>query len=222
MPLGFGPAPAHGFHYPSIIVEVTPEEFDRIRSHELVLPSGWEVSDLVPRPPANGRRMSRADEWAKGYARQAEADFKTWEELQSLGTVPECHKHMFLQMACEKLTKAHLLPGGIGPRRPARQPRLHRQEPADHHPAADRHHRTPRMRSWVLAHSEHLAREIEMLAPAVRRGGQRPDNCEYPWEDEEDKLHVPLDWSFAPSGLLLAPAGRTFLKLVREAISRHL
>ncbi len=54
MPLGFGPAPAHGFHYPSIIVEVTPEEFDRIRSQELVLPSGWEVSDLVPRPPVNG------------------------------------------------------------------------------------------------------------------------------------------------------------------------
>ncbi len=54
MPLGFGPAPAHGFHYPSIIVEVTPEEFDRIRSRELVLPSGWEVSDLVPRPLANG------------------------------------------------------------------------------------------------------------------------------------------------------------------------
>ncbi len=54
MPLGFGPAPAHGFHYPSIIVEVTPEEFDQIRSQILVLPSGWEVSELVPRPPANG------------------------------------------------------------------------------------------------------------------------------------------------------------------------
>jgi hypothetical protein len=80
----------------------------------------------------------------------------------------------------------------------------------------------PKNASWVLAHSEHLSREIEMLAPAVRRGGQRPDNCEYPWEDDKGKLHAPLDWSFAPSGLLLAPAGRTFLKLVREAISRHL
>jgi hypothetical protein len=54
MPLGFGPAPAHGIHFPSIIVEVTPEEFDRIRSQELPLPGGWEVSDLVPRPPVDG------------------------------------------------------------------------------------------------------------------------------------------------------------------------
>jgi len=61
-----------------------------------------------------------------------------------------------------------------------------------------------------------------MLAPAVKRGGQRPDNCEYPWEDAGGELHVPLDWSFAPANLLVAPAGRTFLKLVRESIDRFL
>src|SRR4051794_26208990 len=54
MPLGFGPTSAHGFRYPSIIVEVTPEEFERIQSQELVLPGGWEVGDLVEKPPANG------------------------------------------------------------------------------------------------------------------------------------------------------------------------
>jgi hypothetical protein len=27
-----------------------------------------------------------------------------------------------------------------------------------------------------------LAREIELLSPAVKRDGQREDNCEYPWE----------------------------------------
>jgi hypothetical protein len=51
MPLGFGPAPTHGIHYPSVIVEVTPDEFQRIQSKELVLPKGWTISDLVPRPP---------------------------------------------------------------------------------------------------------------------------------------------------------------------------
>lgn len=78
--------------------------------------------------------------------------------------------------------------------------------------------RKPKQLKWVLEHTRHLAREIEMLAPAVRRGGQRPDNCEYPWEDDSGEIHSPLDWTFTVSSLLTAPAGRTFLKLVRAAI----
>ena len=44
--------------------------------------------------------------WAIGYARQAQADFQTFEKFQAM-TVPECHKLQFLQMACEKLVNAH-------------------------------------------------------------------------------------------------------------------
>src|SRR5207248_8257563 len=75
---------------------------------------------------------------------------------------------------------------------------------------------------WVLRHAKHLSQEIELLAPAVKRGGQRPDNCEYPWEDAAGQLHSPLDWRFVPSRLLTSPAGRTFLKLLRAAIARLL
>jgi len=67
----------------------------------------------------------------------------------------------------------------------------------------------------VLRHSRHLANEIEVLNPAVDRDGQRPDNCEYPWEDNNGVVRSPLDWTFQPSHLLTAPAGRTFLKIVR-------
>jgi hypothetical protein len=49
MPLQFAPLPAAGIHYPSIIVEVTPEEFDRIRSQELKLPAGWKLGGPIPR-----------------------------------------------------------------------------------------------------------------------------------------------------------------------------
>jgi hypothetical protein len=42
---------------------------------------------------------------------------------------------------------------------------------------------------WVYEHAKHLAGEIELLAPAVKRGGDRPDNCEYPWEDDNGVLH---------------------------------
>ncbi len=49
MPLQFGPDPASGIHYPSVIVEVTPEEFQKIQARELSLPPGWTIADLIPR-----------------------------------------------------------------------------------------------------------------------------------------------------------------------------
>lgn len=54
MPLQFGPAPASGIHFPSVIVEVTPEEFEKIQSHEMPLPNGWSVGDPLPRPADAG------------------------------------------------------------------------------------------------------------------------------------------------------------------------
>lgn len=165
--------------------------------------------------------MSTARVWTRGYARQARADLDTWHRLQQIHFVPECHKLLFLQMACEKVAKAHLCASGTDPN--------HLQ--ASHAyitkslPTAIRQHIVElRLRHdaalHLLRHSRHLAQEIEMLAPAVRRGGQRPDNCEYPWEDEMDRLHVPLDWAFVPSQLLTVSSGRTFIKLVRAAIDR--
>ena len=167
--------------------------------------------------------MSTAHEWARGYARQAAADFDTWSILQGQRTVPTCHKLLFLQMACEKLTKAHLCKAGSDPGQlqtshayiAKNLPIVIRQQMAE---LGD----SVKGKGWILLHSKHLAQEIEMLAPAVKRGGRRPDNCEYPWEDAGGRLHVPLDWSFVPANLLIAPAGRTFLKLVREAIARSL
>jgi hypothetical protein len=54
MPLRFAPAPAIGIPYPSIIIEVTPDEFEMLGKQELNLPEGWEIGDLIPRPAANG------------------------------------------------------------------------------------------------------------------------------------------------------------------------
>ena len=50
MPIQFGPSPASGLYYPSIILEVTPDEFQRIQNQELKLPNGWKVGNLIPRP----------------------------------------------------------------------------------------------------------------------------------------------------------------------------
>ncbi len=40
-PIRFGPHPASGTCYPSIIVEVRPEEFELIVEGKLALPDGW-------------------------------------------------------------------------------------------------------------------------------------------------------------------------------------
>ena len=49
MPLYFGPVPSSGITYPSVIVEVTPDEFEKIVAHELKLPHGWVIAEEYPR-----------------------------------------------------------------------------------------------------------------------------------------------------------------------------
>jgi hypothetical protein len=56
LPIQFGPAPAVGLHFSSIILEVTPDEFEKIQADELKLPAGWVVGELIPRPPAEQRQ----------------------------------------------------------------------------------------------------------------------------------------------------------------------
>jgi len=55
MPLYFDAAPARGILFPSVIVEVTPEEFTKIRSQELKLPEGWTLGELFPKSDGEER-----------------------------------------------------------------------------------------------------------------------------------------------------------------------
>ena len=36
--------------FPSVIIEVTPDEFERIKSQELKLPNDWTIGESLPRP----------------------------------------------------------------------------------------------------------------------------------------------------------------------------
>src|SRR5947209_20358055 len=70
--------------------------------------------------PQTSRRagpMIEPAEWVKAYARQADADFRAWElsERHPEAVAAECHKLLFLQMACEKLCKAYLIRAGAQP-----------------------------------------------------------------------------------------------------------
>ena len=166
--------------------------------------------------------MGTSAEWSVGYARQADADFNTFKSIQAM-PVPPCHKLQFLQMACEKLVKVHLCGEGTDPKTlqsshayvATTLPVVLRQQ------AIFVNFQGGKARE-ALNHARHLAQEIDVLAPAVKRGGQRLDNCEYPWEDSGAVVRVPLDWTFLPSQLVVMPAGRTILKLIRGAIDRLL
>jgi hypothetical protein len=54
MPLGFDAAPDAGIRFPSVIIEVTPEEFEKIRTKQLKLPKGWEIQREEVSKPLDG------------------------------------------------------------------------------------------------------------------------------------------------------------------------
>src|SRR5437764_15464800 len=124
--------------------------------------------------------MSTPLQWAAAFARQARADFDTWQQLQKNDSIPDCHRLLFLQMACEKLAKAHLSSLGIG----SRQLQSSHAYVAKNLPVILRKELgqlrvKPGAGRAIIRHAKLLAQEIELLAPAVKRGGKRPDNCEY-------------------------------------------
>jgi hypothetical protein len=51
LPIQFGPSPASGLHYSTVILEVTPDEYRKIQSEELRLPHGWRIGHPIPRLP---------------------------------------------------------------------------------------------------------------------------------------------------------------------------
>ncbi|MEX0711508.1 MAG: hypothetical protein WD278_04120 [Pirellulales bacterium] len=168
--------------------------------------------------------MSHAKDWVKAYARQADADLRAWKLYQQHpeAAAAECHKLLFLQMACEKLCKAHVIRAGIYSAADVQASHgfVEKHLPAIMKQEISYTSENPAHLRWTMSRIHHLAGEIEILNPAMKRGGRRPDNCEYPWE-AGDRVLSPLDHSFFPTQLLVAPAGRTFLTLLRMAIDRN-
>lgn len=80
--------------------------------------------------------------------------------------------------------------------------------------------RMPR-ETWVISAIRKLARQIELLAPAVRDGGRVESNCEYPWVIPSGDVIAPCNYNFGID-LLYQRAGRTLLKIIRIAIDELL
>jgi hypothetical protein len=172
--------------------------------------------------------MPSQQEWVRAFAKQAKADFDAWTTLQDVSNaapegasqLPRCQKLHFLQMAFEKLAKAHLLEGGS---RLADLKQSHayiaRNIPLIVWGQMNLEGASKRAANAARQSSKRIAREIELLSPSVNDGGKREDNCEYPWE-EGGFVRVPAEWTFPNLNILTEPAARNILKRVRTAIER--
>lgn len=123
-------------------------------------------------------------------------------------------------MAFEKLAKAHLLKAGSN----ITDLEQSHAYVAKHVPTIVRQQmilngENERVANSVRDQCKRIAREVELLSPAVKDGGKREDNCEYPWE-QGGVLYVPAEWSFPHLNLLTEPKAVNILKRVREAIDR--
>jgi hypothetical protein len=160
--------------------------------------------------------------WSRAYARQAKADLDAREALLG-AAVPACQHLHFLQMACEKIAKAHRCLGGADP-----ETLMHSHGfAAKVLPQIVREllRRSAFVAELAVAQAavepmvRQFAREVDLLAPSVDDDGRRPDNCEYPWEDAQGVLHVPADGDFPRvEALHRHRAGTTFLKVVTTAV----
>ena len=155
--------------------------------------------------------------WADAFILQARSDWQLYEHLKR-SNFPDCHALHYLQMATEKLAKAYVLvyakdvdsvtsshralTGFL--RNVSRNKQLQNEMEMG----------AKQLQAYVRKILP-LAYEIENMAPALARGAPNP---EYPWQDPQGSLQVPVNYDFPTNSALLRPAGHDFLKLVRIAL----
>lgn len=136
--------------------------------------------------------MPSDSDWARAYAAQALSDLEAREVLLA-GGADLCHRLHYLQMAAEKVCKAHLvLQNGEESVR-----KIHGYIASVLPIVARNALGFQRQASaWQLDAIRRFAREIEVLAPACHEEGTRPDNSEYPWQDAQGRVRVPCEYDF--------------------------
>lgn len=160
---------------------------------------------------------SRKD-WAIAYASQARSDWELYETLQERGE-PRCHQLHYLQMASEKIAKAYRFRDTSTSEDSLLTQHVGFIKFLNAFLKSDRvkqMYKETRQLREVSKRCRQLASEIEKLAPAVD-AGKRPANPEYPWQQGGEVI-TPRDHEFPNLALLDAPAGRTFLKLLKIGI----
>lgn len=149
-------------------------------------------------------------DWARGYATQALSDLEARENLVRTAT-HKCHRLHFLQMAAEKVCKAHLTNANGHDHVRRTHAYVARNLPIIaryFYPIINNDNAISR---WEISEIRRLAREIEVLAPACDDGDVREDNSEYPWLDGQEQVRVPCEFNFPH----INDGSKTIMRLIR-------
>jgi hypothetical protein len=151
--------------------------------------------------------------WSKAFARQSQSDFEARDHLLQNARLPQCHQLHYLQMAMEKLAKAHLVAEGSDSTTiQGSHAYIAKVIPLIVRQMLSR--TSGKGQAWVVDAIRQLTRKIELLAPAVDDGGAVPSNCEYPWQTANGEIVTPADHDFKLD-LIFEKAGITMIKAVR-------
>jgi hypothetical protein len=135
-----------------------------------------------------------AMDWGKAFAIQACSDFAARDHLLAAPDLPMCHQLHYLQMALEKVAKAHLIAAGSDPLSlMGSHAYVAKVIPTI---VRDGLGRTGTKEGWIMEAVRSLARRIELLHPAVDGGRSVPANCEYPWVTAAGTVVAPADHDF--------------------------
>jgi hypothetical protein len=164
--------------------------------------------------------MTDRQNWQAAFLNQAGVDWAAYQKTR-LGTSPECHQLLFLQMASEKLAKALLISGPLSLESITQS---HAAFVKFMHTASNNR---KLQRAFGMKKAQHraqfksllpLACEIELLAPAL---AQRGPNPEYPWEDAAGNILSPANYPFPLiTQLRKTPQGVQSLKYIEIFLKR--
>lgn len=134
-------------------------------------------------------------DWARAFALQALSDLNVREVLVS-ANAEKCHRLHFLQMAAEKICKAHvIMVDGYDSLKKTHAyvkavlPVIARQFYA-HENSHDQ------IAKWEIKKIKSLAGQVELLCPACHAGKSREDNSGYPWLDAQGTVQIPCQYNF--------------------------
>ena len=154
--------------------------------------------------------MATNQDWARAYAKQALSDLDAREKL-ALAGAHKCHRLHFLQMAAEKVCKAHLTSGNGHENVRKTHAYIERNLLIIARFFYSKTNDDNSMAQWETRKMKQIATEIQVLAPACDAEGARPDNSEYPWQDGHGDVRTPCEYNF-PN---IDDEDRTIIRLIK-------
>jgi len=147
-------------------------------------------------------------DWRKAFALQALSDLAARDKLAE-ACAELCHQLHFLQMASEKVCKAHRIEAEGYEKLKNRHDVIAKTLPVlAKQVFSSEYHFDPKhgQRGAI----QRIAREIELLSPSCDRE-TRPDNSEYPWLNVKGEVQAPCLYSFSS----LMEDRRTLIQIIQ-------